>query len=89
MKEYFPQFFSDCYKTLFEKDQRVLVLLSDEDYFKRKRILFQKNRLYKIKQLEEDGRLKLVHHLFSSEPKITHLILLKETQIVIENLYQN
>ena len=70
IQKFSPHFFSENYNTiLLKKDQRVLVLLSDEDYFKRKSILFQKNRLYKIKQLEEDGRVKLVHHLFSGEPK--------------------
>lgn len=70
IREFIPQFFSECYNTILLKNrQRVLVLLSDNDYSNRKSILFQKNRLYKIKQLEEDGRVKLVHHLFSGEPK--------------------
>ena len=31
--------------------------------------MLQKNRLYTIKQFEEDGRIKLVNHIFSGEPK--------------------
>lgn len=69
IKEFMPDISSEKFETIIIKNtQRVLVLLSDEDYFLRKNKVFQKNRLYGIKQLE-DTRIKLVYHLFSGEPK--------------------
>lgn len=69
LKEFMPNITSEKFETTIIKNtQRVLVLLSDEDYFLRKKINFQKNRLFEIKQLE-DTRIKLVYHLFSGEPK--------------------